>query len=282
MFNFSLQARALALVLSIFIGHQALADGTVNGATGSNSTPARIAIIIDDLGYHLGRGQRAIDLPADVTLSILPYAPNSKALAISAHGIGKEVMLHTPMSNTAGKKLDAGALTDSMNREQLVDTLRKNIAAIPYVSGVNNHMGSLLTQQADPMHWLMSELIEQKLFFIDSRTSANSLAFEIARDYALPSLKRDVFLDHQRDLAFIEGQFDQLLRIAHKRGWALAIGHPYPETLALLERRLPQLAQEGVEVVNVSSLLQSQQMLAATVSTNIERSKTTKSYIDTY
>lgn len=280
MFNFSLQGRVLTLLVSLFASHQTLADATVNAVTSTEIKHARIAIIIDDLGYHLGRGQRAIDLPADITLSILPHAPNSKALAISAHDLGKEIMLHTPMSNTAGKPLDAGALTNSMNREQLVDTLRENIAAVPHVSGVNNHMGSLLTQQADPMHWLMSELIEQKLFFIDSRTSADSLAFEVARDYALPSLKRDVFLDHQRDTAFIESQFDQLLRIAHKRGWALAIGHPYPETLALLEKRLPQLSQEGVEVVNVSSLLQNQRMIAASPDLNTEAAKPTSSYIN--
>lgn len=263
MLNFSTHWPVLTLIALTLISHQALAEVQPAQRVNSENQRVRIAIIIDDLGYHLGRGQRAIDLPADITLSILPHAPNSKALAISAHNLGKEVMLHTPMSNTAGKPLDAGALTDTMSREQLVDTLRKNLAALPHVSGVNNHMGSLLTQQADPMHWLMSELIEQELFFIDSRTSANSLAFEIARDYALPTLKRDVFLDHLRDSAFITGQFDQLLRIAHKRGWALAIAHPYPETLTLLEKRLPQLAQEGVDVVYVSRLLQSQQMLAA-------------------
>lgn len=220
--------------------------------------PARIAIIIDDIGYHLARGQRTIDLPADITLSFLPHAPNSHTLAVIAHSQGKEIMLHAPMSNTSGKPLDAGALTSDMTRPQFLEVLRQDLAAIPHIQGLNNHMGSMLTQQADPMHWLMSELIDQQLFFIDSRTSPNSLAYEIAQDYALPSLKRDIFLDHQRNTAFIEQQFDQLIRLASRRGWALAIGHPYPETLAVLEQRLPQLAELGIEVVAVSTLLQPQ------------------------
>tara|TARA_B100000809_G_scaffold263501_1_gene316895 strand:+ start:1871 stop:2707 length:837 start_codon:yes stop_codon:yes gene_type:complete len=215
----------------------------------------RIAIIIDDLGYHLKRGQRAVDLPAAVTLSILPHGPNSQALARRASKRGKEIMLHAPMSNIAGIPLDDGALTSDMNRQQLVAVLRQGLAALPDAIGVNNHMGSLLTQQAAPMHWLMAELSKQQLFFVDSRTSADSLAFDIAQSYSLPSLKRDVFLDNQRDHAFIESQFQQLLRIAKKRGWALGIGHPYPETLAVLEEYLPQLKQQGVEVVTISALL---------------------------
>ena len=224
----------------------------------------RIAIIIDDIGYHLKRGQRAINLPAAITLSILPHAPNSQVLARHASARGKEVMLHAPMSNTAGTPLDAGALTSDMNRQQLVDVLRQDIAALPSATGINNHMGSLLTQQADPMHWLMAELTEQQLFFVDSRTSADSLAFEIAQDYSLPSLKRDVFLDHLRNTAFIESQFEQLLRIAQKRGWAVGIGHPYPETLAVLEERLPRLKEQGIEVVTVSTLLKPQHFISTT------------------
>ena len=215
----------------------------------------RIAIIIDDLGYHLKHGQRAVDLPAAVTLSILPHAPNSQILARRASERGKEIMMHAPMSNIAGLPLDEGALTSDMNRQQLVAVLRQDLAALPNAIGVNNHMGSLLTQQANPMHWLMAELNQQQLFFVDSRTSADSLAFDIAQDYSLPSLKRDVFLDHQRDSGFIESQFEQLLRIAKKRGWAVGIGHPYPETLALLEEHLPLLKQQGVEVVTISALL---------------------------
>lgn len=226
--------------------------------------PPRIAIIIDDLGYHLKRGQRAIDLPAPVTLSILPHGPNSQELALRARKRGKEIMLHAPMSNIAGIPLDDGALTSDMNRQQLVAVLRQGLAALPDAIGVNNHMGSLLTQQAAHMHWLMAELSKQQLFFVDSRTSADSLAFDIAQDYSLPSLKRDVFLDNQRDNAFIESQFEQLLRIAKKRGWAVGIGHPYPETLAVLEEHLPQLKQQGVEVVTISALLTPQYLVSST------------------
>ena len=167
------------------------------------------------------------------------------------------------MSNIAGIPLDEGALTSDMNRQQLVAVLRQGLAALPDAIGVNNHMGSLLTQQAAPMHWLMAELDQQQLFFVDSRTSADSLAFAIAQDYSLPSLKRDVFLDHQRNSGFIESQFQQLLNIAKKRGRAIGIGHPYPETLAVLEKHLPLLKQQGVELVTISALLAPQNLITS-------------------
>ena len=216
----------------------------------------RIAIIIDDLGYHHARGLRAVYLQAPVSLAILPHAPNSQKLAKAAHSYGKEILLHTPMSTTTGKALDAGALTSAMGQAEFLQVLQQGLAAMPYASGINNHMGSLLTQQADPMHWLMAELFQKKLFFVDSRTTANSLAFDIAQDYTLPSIQRDIFLDNQRQPSAIAKKFDQLLLLAKKRGWAVAIGHPYPETLALLEQRLPLLTEQGYEVVPVSALLQ--------------------------
>lgn len=230
----------------------------------------RLAIIIDDIGYHLARGQRTVALPAQIAVAVLPHAPNSKVLAQSAHQQGKEVILHAPMSNTLGKPLDEGALTDDMDRSEFVRVLKQGLAAVPHVQGINNHMGSLLTQQPDPMHWLMAELVEQNMFFIDSRTTSKSLAYEIAQDYSLPSMKRDVFLDNQRNQAAIDKQFDQAVEIARRRGWALAIGHPYPETLSVLEQRLPQLAEQGVEIVSVASLLQPQNNAKSTIAPKTE------------
>lgn len=220
------------------------------------SQPARIAIIIDDIGYSLRNGLRAARLPANVTLSVLPHTPNGAALAKVGFESGKDIMLHTPMANTRGVPLDKGALTEEMDQETFLATLRDNLQAVPHVIGVNNHMGSQLTQNPEAMDWLMTELKQQGLFFIDSRTSADSLAMATAISQQLPTDERDVFLDHERTQAFISKQFDYLLKLAKRDGHALAIGHPYPETLDLLEQRLPLLQAQGIELVSISELLQ--------------------------
>jgi polysaccharide deacetylase 2 family uncharacterized protein YibQ len=164
-------------------------------------------------------------------------------------------MLHAPMSNLRQTKLDPGGLTADMTRDEFIRTLRHNIGAIPHVIGINNHMGSYLTQLHAPMNWLMTELKHQQLFFIDSRTSADSQAWEVAQQHGLSSHKRDVFLDHERESDAIEKQFERMVKLAKRRGSALAIGHPYPETLTVLERLVPQLRRQGIELVTIERLL---------------------------
>ncbi len=215
----------------------------------------RIAIIIDDLGYNLRRGVEVARLPGALTLAVLPHSPNGIALAELGHQQGKLIMLHTPMSNLQQLPLDAGGLTDQMTQQEFVDTLYSGLDSIPHIQGVNNHMGSYLTQLPEPMSWLMDTLAREQLFFVDSRTSPDSIAWETARDLALPTQKRDIFLDNERTAEAIGTQFDQLLRIAKRRGNAIAIGHPYPETVAFLTEVLPGLAELGVELVPVTQLI---------------------------
>lgn len=216
---------------------------------------ARIAIIIDDMGYRAALGRRAIELPGAFTYAILPFAPNSLSLARAAHARGKELMLHAPMSNTRGLPLDEGALTTEMDHQTFINTLEQSLDALPFIQGVNNHMGSALTQTSQPMRWLMASLKQRQLYFVDSRTSAASQAWTIAREHRVPTLKRDVFLDHKRDPAAIASAFARLLRIARRNGNALAIGHPYPETLSFLETALSSEAMGDVELVSVSTLV---------------------------
>ncbi len=217
----------------------------------------KVAIIIDDIGYRDGLGRRAINLPGALTISVLPLAPNSRTLAEAAYRQGKEVMLHAPMSNIHGRPLDAGALTEEMDEQQFIATLVRDIEALPHIRGVNNHMGSQLTQVPQPMAWLMAELKQRKLYFIDSRTSARSRAWEVAQAFQVPSDTRDVFLDHDRNPEAIARQYQRLLRIARKRGSAIAIGHPYPETLDFLEVALRNNDNEAIELVPISQLLES-------------------------
>ncbi len=215
----------------------------------------RIAIIIDDLGYNAVDDRAIVDLPGAVTCAFLPAAPYSRILAEEAHRQGKEVMLHLPMDSIDDRPLGHAGLTVGMSRRQFVSALRRDLQAIPHISGVNNHMGSLLTQLPDNMVWLMNELRRWPLFFIDSRTTSDTVAQQFAESMGVPVQRRDVFLDNIPTLAAIDRQFEKLLLLARRRGQAVAIGHPYPQTLALLQSRLARLAEEGVELVSVSHLL---------------------------
>ncbi len=215
----------------------------------------RMVLIIDDMGYNLKRGEAALALPGAVTYSILPYTPYAKKFAVDAHDSGREVMLHVPMANTAAKALGPGALTPEMEREAVMSGLNQALDATPHVSGINNHMGSLLTSMNEPMQWVMDTLKAQDLYFIDSLTTIKSVGWKKARENQVPYLKRHVFLDHQSNEAFIHGQFQRALNIANKFGFVVVIGHPYPETSAYLARILPDLKKLGVRLVPASAII---------------------------
>lgn len=219
----------------------------------------QLAIIIDDIGYNLALGKRSADLNGDFTLAVLPFTPHGIELAQRAHQRGKEIMLHAPMSNRHNYPLGRGGLVSGMPRAEFLAVLRQNLANIPHIKGVNNHMGSSLTEQAEPMRWLMEELKMKGLYFVDSRTSAQTQALTIAEKNHLPSRKRDVFLDDERTRSNIQYQLRRALKLAQQQGSAIAIGHPYPETLAELEHLQPLLNQYEVQLVKTSLLMSSSQ-----------------------
>lgn len=212
-----------------------------------------IALIIDDLGDRPLEGQQVVALPGAITCAILPHTPYAHALASQCHQRGKEVMLHQPMQAMNGKQMGPGGLHIDMDRNQVRQTLRENLAAIPHVRGVNNHMGSLLTRHPGHMQWVMELLQEKgKLYFVDSTTTPTTVAQRVAREQGLTHARRNIFLDHQRDHDAILQQFVRLLEQAHTVGGALAIAHPYAETLEVLESVLPYLDEFGVRLLPVS------------------------------
>jgi polysaccharide deacetylase 2 family uncharacterized protein YibQ len=238
-----------------------LADSTPTPNHGQNknggdSQHAAISIIIDDLGYLKKRDMRAILLPGQITYAFLPHTPHAQELATLAHEMNKEVMLHQPMESIANSKLGPGGLMLNMTHDQFTAQLKSNLEAIPYVAGINNHMGSLLTQHPGHMRWLMQEVRNyNSLYFVDSYTTKTSILQKIADENWVPNLRRNVFLDSDRDPAKIRKHFRRLLKIARKTGIALAIGHPYPETMAVLEEELPKLNNMGIQLIPVSKLL---------------------------
>lgn len=219
-----------------------------------------IAIIIDDLGNTLEEGQRAADLPGPVACAILPHTLYSLALARLAHAHGKEVLLHLPMQSISDAPPGAGAITLDMTERQIKDTVRADVAAVPWATGVNNHEGSLITMHPGDMAWIMQALHSLgQFFYVDSYTSADSVAYQVALENGVPAARRNVFLDDVDTTAAVASEFQRLLGIARDQGYALAIGHPRPATLAVLEQELPALAAQHVELVPVSTIVKLQQ-----------------------
>jgi uncharacterized protein len=216
-----------------------------------------IGIIIDDLGYNLQDGERALALPGAVTYSILPRTPLATTLAQRAAGLGKDVLLHLPMEAEHGNsQLGPGAIILGMTREEVMSTMIDNLASVPNAIGVNNHMGSLLTAEREPMSWVMQALRDHgRMMYVDSRTTPRTVAASAAREQQLPFLDRDVFLDNESGYDYARQQFLQLIAHARQHGHALAIGHPRPGTLRVLEEFLPTLSQQGVRLVGMRELL---------------------------
>lgn len=225
-----------------------------------NFNQPAISIIIDDMGYRLKSGNRAVNLPGALTYSFLPHSPHAIPLQQFAHEQNKEIMLHIPMESEAGKKLGPGGLTECMTQRKFLETLQSNIQSVPYAKGFNNHMGSRLTKSQLWMTRLMREVAtDKKLFFVDSKTTSESIALKVARTEGLKSINRDIFIDHEETEQFIYKQLRKLIRKAKRRGTALAIAHPKGITLSVLEKWLPELEAQGVKLVPVSRLIELQQ-----------------------
>jgi hypothetical protein len=247
--------RSCGLILCILCLLTAHADASADEPGASKPARARIALIIDDLGNQQKMGERALALPGALTYSFLPRTPFAWQLASKAHELHKEVMLHQPMESDNGNPLGVGALTLSMSRKQFARTLQRNLASIPYVAGVNNHMGSLLTRDPTAMRWLMSELRLDGLYFVDSRTTDATVAERIANSNLISASRRHVFLDNTQEAAEIKSQLRALIRKARTQGGAIGIAHPYPQTLAVLREELPKLEAQGIDLVPVSELV---------------------------
>ncbi len=215
-----------------------------------------VVIVMDDLGNNQTVGKRALDLQGDLTYAILPNTPSAKVLARYAHANGKEVIVHAPMASERQLDPGPGALSDQLGHSEFLATVRGNIKAIPYARGLNNHMGSALTPIPEFMGLLMAVVAENDLYFIDSRTSAKTVAANVAEHFQIKNLSRDVFLDHDRSLPAIDAAFQRLLTLARRNGIAVGTAHPYPTTLKYLETVLPKLqANEQVQLVSGSQAI---------------------------
>lgn len=201
---------------------------------------AVISIVLDDMGYSKNDFQ-ALSLPKEISFSFLPYTPQAKRLAEQAHQQGRGILLHVPMqAKTNNQKLGKGALMLDMNEQQFKAELRRSLHSLPFVQGINNHMGSTLTEHIIPMRWTMEILKTQGLYFLDSRTTAQTVAESSAKIAAIPALRRHVFLDNIKTEEAMEAQLQAAIKLSRDNKTVVIIAHPYPETIHFLQQKFKQ------------------------------------------
>lgn len=214
----------------------------------------QLAIVLDDIGNSQNDFQ-ALTLPAAITFSILPYTPYAKKMARLAQQQGRELLLHIPMqAKTNNEKLGAGALMLNMQEQQFKECLSQSLRYLPDATGINNHMGSVLTEEVKQMQWTMDILQKQGLYFLDSRTTAQSIAENTAKQSGVPALRRHVFLDNIKTKQAMEKQFQHAIKFAQKNLSVVIIAHPYPQTIAFLSEKFNQQNKQ-VKLVSLQALL---------------------------
>jgi polysaccharide deacetylase 2 family uncharacterized protein YibQ len=233
---------------------RSVVTATTAPATEPGARP-RLAIIIDDCGQWPVTERAFVALPFPLTLSVLPHVRFGSAIAHDASAAGKGVMLHLPMQTVSGRYPGPGTITITMADAAIRSMVAGDLAELPEARGVNNHEGSLATQDARVMGDIADVLVHDKQFFIDSRTSNASVGESVARGRGVPSASRSVFLDNVDDEAAIEARLREAIEDARATGSAIAIGHPRPATLAAVRSVAPQAAADGVELTLASALV---------------------------
>jgi len=217
----------------------------------------RLALIIDDGGYNTDKFKKMLGMSKPMTFAILPNTPHGKEAAIMVHRAGGEVMLHLPMEPKEEEmySLEIDTVLTGMKPAEIQRILRDDLEQIPFVRGVNNHMGSKATEDPKVMQALMAALKKDGLYFIDSHTSPQSLGPEVARKAGVAVWQNDRFLDREKSLEKIKRAIRRTMRKAKKEGKAVAIGHPHPVTAQAIREMIPEIEKEGIQLVFASEVV---------------------------
>jgi polysaccharide deacetylase 2 family uncharacterized protein YibQ len=218
----------------------------------------QVALIMDDMGSSLETLDALLALRRPITISVLPYAAHAGETARIAHERGLEVLLHLPLESVNNHEAMAnteGMILTMMTPAAIVASFEASYDRVPFAVGTNNHMGSRFTADRERMRAILEPIKERGLFFVDSRTTAQTVALEEARKMGIPATQRDVFLDADEDRGRIKGRLIELLQKARKKGRAVGICHPFPETLAVLKSSLFLVDSYNLEFVPVSKLV---------------------------
>lgn len=215
---------------------------------------AKLVLVIDDFGYRQRNEEQIISFSPNITVAVLPHSPNAKHIATLAHNHGNDVIIHLPMAPMSKQPLEKDTLFPYMNEIEVQRIVTNAIERVPYAIGVNNHMGSLMTSNLNGMQHVMKALSHYPIFFLDSKTIGKTKVKQAARDYNIPVIGRDVFLDDEQKENSIAHQFDLAVAIARKNGYAIAIGHPHPQTVNVLRSKLANLPVD-IELTKLSQLI---------------------------
>ncbi|WP_159033759.1 divergent polysaccharide deacetylase family protein [Plesiomonas shigelloides] len=226
-----------------------LVGGTLTGYAHAG----KLAIVIDDVGYRPA-DQAVMRLPLPVTVAILPVAPHAARMAEQAAKQQRDALIHMPMQPRGSTRVEAGALHTGMDATAVRRTLEQALQVVPHARGLNNHMGSAATADPALMQLLMQELKARHLLFLDSRTTAATVAESTARRFGVPTLRRTVFLDDNNSLTKVQAEFQRAVSMARHKGWAVAIGHPRPNTLKVLQEGLAHLPAD-VQLISLRALI---------------------------
>lgn len=214
----------------------------------------KLSIVIDDFGYRPAQENQVLQMPAAISVAVLPNAPHAREMATKAHQRGHEVLIHLPMAPLSKQPLEKDTLRPDMSSEEIARIVREAVADVPFAVGLNNHMGSAMTSSLPGMQKVMQVLDRYNFYFLDSMTIGNSQSTRAAAGTSVKVIKRRVFLDDTQNEADIRQQFTRAVRLAQRDGSAIAIGHPHPTTVRVLQQMLPTLPAD-ITLVRPSQLL---------------------------
>jgi hypothetical protein len=219
--------------------------------------PPRLALIIDDGGYSTEKFRGMLGMGKALTFAILPNTPHAREVALLAHRDGSEVMLHLPMEPHEEEfySLEKDTVLTGMSHREIQKILLNDLKQIPYVRGVNNHMGSKATEDPKVMQALMKALKKEKLYFIDSHTSPHTLGPEMAQRAGVASAQNDKFIDREKDVDAIKEAIRLAMKKAKREGKVVAIGHPHPLTAQAIKEMIPEIEREGIRLVFASEVV---------------------------
>ncbi len=218
----------------------------------------KVALIMDDMGYSLDAIYDLLSLQEPITVAIIPFSPMGERTAQIAHQNGLEILLHLPLesiNNTEANNSIEGMIFTDMSEQDIIMTVERDLDQVPYISGVNNHMGSKVTPDESLMRTILQRLKKRNLFFVDSRTTGKSVAYDMALQLEIPTAQRHVFLDNEPDEDTIRKKLVELFTLAQTRGEAVGICHPLPETLKVLKEYFHLAREYGVQPVFISKLV---------------------------
>ena len=233
------------LKIAAFLGGMLICQSALAG---------KLAIVIDDFGYRPKEENKVLQMPASISVAVLPDATHARQMALKAHQTGHEVLIHLPMAPLSKQPLEKNTLTPDMSSEQIARIIQQAVQSVPYAVGLNNHMGSKMTSSLPGMIKVMQVLNHYNFYFLDSMTIGNSQSVPASKGTHVRVLKRKVFLDDTQNDADIRKQFLRAIALARRDGSAIAIGHPHPATVKVLQQMLANLPPD-ITLVRPSQLL---------------------------